>query len=100
MTLGNGVRSLAVSCWQCHHQAVLSAERWPDDMPVPAFGPRNGVHALRNHRCRRPAELAGATGAAERRWHRAMAMSRDQRRALVYITSSGSQPYELRISTA
>jgi hypothetical protein len=34
MTLGNvranGVRSLAVSCWQCHHQAVLSADRWPD----------------------------------------------------------------------
>jgi hypothetical protein len=23
---GNGVRSLAVSCWQCHHQAVLSAD--------------------------------------------------------------------------
>jgi hypothetical protein len=34
MTLGNmrelGVRSLFVSCWQCHHQAVLSADRWPD----------------------------------------------------------------------
>ena len=46
MTLGNmrdnGVRSLAVSCWQCHHRAILSAERWPDDMPVPTFGPRNG----------------------------------------------------------
>jgi hypothetical protein len=30
MTLGNmranGVRSLAVSCWQCHHQAVLGAD--------------------------------------------------------------------------
>jgi hypothetical protein len=28
MTLGNmradGVRSIAVSCWQCHHEAVLS----------------------------------------------------------------------------
>jgi hypothetical protein len=22
----NGVRSLAVSCWQCHHRAILSAE--------------------------------------------------------------------------
>jgi hypothetical protein len=44
MTLGNmrdnGVRSLAVSCWQCHHRAILSAERWPDDTPVPTFGPR------------------------------------------------------------
>ena len=31
MTLGNmrsnRVRSLAVSCWQCHHGAVLSADR-------------------------------------------------------------------------
>jgi hypothetical protein len=32
MTLGNvrelGVRSLDVSCWLCHHRAVLSADRW------------------------------------------------------------------------
>jgi hypothetical protein len=44
MTLGNmrelGVRSLFVSCWQCHHQAVISAECWPDDVAVPTFGPR------------------------------------------------------------
>jgi hypothetical protein len=44
MTIGNmrelGVRSLFVSCWNCHHQAVLSAERWRDDVAVPAFGPR------------------------------------------------------------
>jgi hypothetical protein len=44
MTLGNmrefGLRSLFVSCWNCHHQAVLSAERWPDEVAVPAFGPR------------------------------------------------------------
>jgi hypothetical protein len=36
----NGVRSLFVSCWQCRHQAVLSADRWPDDVPVPTFGRR------------------------------------------------------------
>jgi hypothetical protein len=36
--LANGARSLAV--WQCHHEAVLSVDRWPDHMPVPAFGPR------------------------------------------------------------
>jgi hypothetical protein len=36
----NGVRSLFVSCWQCHHQVVLSADNWPDDIPVPAFGLR------------------------------------------------------------
>jgi hypothetical protein len=44
MTLGNtrelGVRSLDVSCWNCHHQAVLSADRWSDQVPVPSFGPR------------------------------------------------------------
>jgi hypothetical protein len=44
MTLGNmrelGVRSFHVSCWNCHHQAVLSSDRWPDDVAVPAFGPR------------------------------------------------------------
>jgi len=36
----NGVRSLFVSCWQCHHQALLSADRWPDETPAPTFGPR------------------------------------------------------------
>jgi hypothetical protein len=30
----NGVRSIAVSCWQCHHEAVLSADRWPGHMAV------------------------------------------------------------------
>jgi hypothetical protein len=44
MTLGNmranGARSLAVSCHLCHHEAVLSADSWPDDVPVPTFGPR------------------------------------------------------------
>jgi hypothetical protein len=44
MTLGimreKGVRSLFVSCRLCHHQAVLSADHWSDDIPVPAFGPR------------------------------------------------------------
>jgi hypothetical protein len=44
MTLGNmranGVRSLAVHCWQCHHQVVINADQWSDDVPVPTFGPR------------------------------------------------------------
>src|ERR1700681_3126540 len=43
MTLGNmranGVRSLDVSCWLCHHRTVLSAERWADHVPVATFGP-------------------------------------------------------------
>jgi hypothetical protein len=67
---------------------------------VPSFGPRMGLHSVRNHRCRCPAELALATGPPERRWHCAMAMSRDLRRALLYVTSSGSQPYELQIQAA
>jgi hypothetical protein len=44
MTLGNmranGVRSLSVTCWLRQHGAVLAVDRWPDDVPVPAFGPR------------------------------------------------------------
>jgi hypothetical protein len=44
MTLGNmrtnGVRSLAVHCWACHHEAVLSCHRWPGHVPVPSFGRR------------------------------------------------------------
>ena len=35
-----GVRSLSVSCWFCHHGGVLAVDRWPDDVPVPSFGPR------------------------------------------------------------
>jgi hypothetical protein len=33
----NGVRSLAVHCNLCHHEAVLEVEAWPDHVPVPAF---------------------------------------------------------------
>jgi hypothetical protein len=44
MTLGNmranGVRSLDVCCWICHHRAIMSADPWSDDVPVPTFGPR------------------------------------------------------------
>jgi hypothetical protein len=36
----NGVRSLDVCCWLCHHRATLSADPWSDDVPVPSFGPR------------------------------------------------------------
>jgi hypothetical protein len=44
MTLGNmranGVWSLDVSCWQCHHRRIMSADQWPDHVPVPSFGSR------------------------------------------------------------
>ena len=36
----NGVRSLSVSCWLCHHGAVLAVDRWPDDIPCQASAPR------------------------------------------------------------
>ena len=44
MTHGNiraqSVRSISVSCWLCHHGAVLPVDRWPDATLVPSFGPR------------------------------------------------------------
>jgi len=46
MTLGNmranGVRSLALHCggYFCKHDAVLDVSYYPDDVPVPSFGPR------------------------------------------------------------
>jgi hypothetical protein len=44
MTLGNmranGVRSIAIYCWTCHHDAVMNADRWPDDLPMTLFDPR------------------------------------------------------------
>ena len=36
----SGVRSLDVSCWNCHHRAITSADLWPDHVPVPTIGPR------------------------------------------------------------
>ncbi len=58
MTLANmrqqGVRSLWVVCELCHHDAVLNVDRFADDVPVPAFGPRScgiiGAFALPNWR--------------------------------------------------
>jgi hypothetical protein len=69
MTLGNmranGVRSLAVSCHLCHHEAVVSAEPVARSRASASVRPAHGVHRVRHHRCRRAAELAGATGAGE-----------------------------------
>ena len=52
MTLGNmranGVRTLDVWCLgrTCNHRSVLDVSSFPDDVPVPSFGPR-----LRCERC-------------------------------------------------
>jgi hypothetical protein len=44
MTLGNmranGVRSLLVYCFACHHEAVLAVNDYADDVTVPSFAPR------------------------------------------------------------
>ena len=46
MTLGNmrrnGIRTLAICCGavNCHRQAVLDVEHYPDDAPVPSFRAR------------------------------------------------------------
>jgi hypothetical protein len=50
--------------------------------------PAHGLHPLRHRRCRRPAELAGATGAAEWRWCRAMALSAERHRPLEILACS------------
>jgi hypothetical protein len=36
----NGVRSLAVRCELCHHEAVLNVDAYADEATVPSFGPR------------------------------------------------------------
>jgi len=73
MTLGNmranGVRSLAVYCGgrYCHHEAILDVSAYPDDVPVPSFGPRMvctvcgaiGADARPNWQERAPPSLFG-----------------------------------------
>ena len=44
MTLGNmrknGVRGLIVTFLHCGHHTGVNVDAWPDDVPVPSFGPR------------------------------------------------------------
>jgi hypothetical protein len=44
MTLGNmrasGVRSLLVTCLQCHYAMVVDADHWLDRVPLSSFGPK------------------------------------------------------------
>src|SRR5262249_36217519 len=65
MTLGNmwanGVRRIAVYCNQCHHQAVLDVETWPDHVPVQIVPAVAWSAPMRHRRPRRAArrERAG-----------------------------------------
>jgi hypothetical protein len=82
MTLGNmranGVRWLAVSCHLCHHQAVLSADPWADDMPVPSFGPRMVCsRAVRHRGGDRWGNLMFDKDGAHRAFHRPVSDSSD-----------------------
>jgi hypothetical protein len=49
MTLGNmranGIHSLAVSCHLCHHEAIINAVPWLDDVPAPV-APRHGCEPV------------------------------------------------------
>jgi hypothetical protein len=36
----NGVRSLAVRCWQCHHETIINVDHLPGDLAVKSFKPR------------------------------------------------------------
>jgi hypothetical protein len=36
----NGVRSLSVSCWQCHNEKIINVDHWPGDLTVKSFEPR------------------------------------------------------------
>jgi hypothetical protein len=47
--------------WQCHHRAIMSATPWPDDVPVPTFGPR-----MVCTRCGIIGEAPGRTGGSGR----------------------------------
>jgi hypothetical protein len=53
----NGVQTLAMWCLGrgCNHHSVLDVSGYPDDVPVPSFGPRL--------RCERSGHVGAAQGA-------------------------------------
>ncbi len=36
----NGVRGLFATCSACGYHAEMNVDAWPDEVPVPSFGPR------------------------------------------------------------
>jgi hypothetical protein len=75
-----GVRSLWIVCDRCHHEAVINVDRFGDDVPVPAFGPRMVCTSWGIIGAFAPAELAGAVGAGEFRTVRARSLPRSSTR--------------------
>jgi hypothetical protein len=69
-----------VSCWNCHHQAVLSADPWPDGRA--RLRSADGLRGVRDRGRRRPAELEGAAAAGEPDRGAMAKLNDDQRRAL------------------
>jgi hypothetical protein len=69
MTLGNmrelGVRSLFVSCWNCHHQAVPRRRSLAGRHCGARLRAPYSVHQLRHRRRGRPAELERAAAAGD-----------------------------------
>jgi hypothetical protein len=57
----NGVRSILATCETCQHEAVLDADQWPAEMPVPDIGLSSGARLAAGGRSR-----PGRTGAAAR----------------------------------
>jgi hypothetical protein len=50
----NGVRSLAVTCWQCPHETVINADQWPGES-APGCAPvhQRCLAATSRNRCSR-----------------------------------------------
>src|SRR5712692_2041327 len=71
MTLGTmrrqGVRGLFVTCQHCGRETAVNVDTWPDDVPLPSFGPRMrctkcgklGATAIPNWKERRDSEPGG-----------------------------------------
>src|SRR5271165_6837512 len=59
------VRSLAVTCELCHHQAVVWADAWPDAVLVQGLPAAHGVHPVRDRRRRRTGRTGGSSGRRE-----------------------------------